>query len=86
MEARIDNKINRIQTEIVGIKNEIDTIKNKINNIDSKIEIIFDYIKNNIRINNNSCGQNSENLRDDNKGSETNKDTQNLNDNSEKNK
>ena len=53
-------------------------MKNKIIDIDSKMEKIWDFLQNKIGTqNNNSSGQNSINLSDDNKGLEANKDSQN---------
>ena len=73
LETKIDDKIKGIQTEIKGIQTEIKGMKNKINDIDSKMEKILDLLNNKIGTkNNNSSGQNSINLSNDNKGSETN--------------
>ena len=73
LETKIDDKIKGIQTEIKGIQTEIKGMKNKINDIDSKIEKILELLNNKIGTkNNNSSGQNSINLSNDNKGSETN--------------
>ena len=73
LETKIDDKIKGIQTEIKGIQTEIKGMKNKINDIDSKMEKILELLNNKIGTkNNNSSGQNSINLSNDNKGSETN--------------
>ena len=77
LESKIDNKINELETKIddkiKGIQTEIKGMKNKINDIDSKMEKILDLLNNKIGTkNNNSSGQNSINLSNDNKGSETN--------------
>ena len=77
LETKIDNKINELETKIddkiKGIQTEIKGMKNKINDIDSKMEKILELLNNKIGTkNNNSSGQNSINLSNDNKGSETN--------------
>ena len=69
----IQTEVKGIQTEIKGIQTEIKGMKNKINDIDSKMEKILELLNNKIGTkNNNSSGQNSINLSNDNKGSETN--------------